>query len=126
MGLACSSSSRKPNKCQLQEIQYPIMIAQNFISIIGQLQLSDDIIGDLRYNLNQLIIQRSKLAHCIARLQKRYSDYHLSDLENQFQTLLKTVESILEDCQLKIHFPIIEQCLLEQLELHRYNMKQQL
>ncbi|CAK79442.1 unnamed protein product (macronuclear) [Paramecium tetraurelia] len=126
MGLACSSGSHKSNKSQLQEIKFPLLIAENFIKIIGQLQLSDEVIGDLRYNLNQLIIMRSKLAHCIARLQKRYSDYLLSDLENELQTLLNTVETVLQDSQLKIQFPAIEQYLLEQLELHRYHMKQQI
>ncbi|CAD8102149.1 unnamed protein product [Paramecium primaurelia] len=126
MGLACSSSNHKPHNSKINEIKLPIMIAQNFINIIGQLELSDDIPDDLRYNLNQLIILRSKLAHCIVRLQKRYSHYHLTELENELTRVIHFVDIVVQDVQLEVYFPLVYAFLVEQLEIHKQNLKQQI
>ncbi|CAD8066265.1 unnamed protein product [Paramecium sonneborni] len=123
MGLACSSSNHKPQNQKINEIKLPIMIAENFIHIIGQLELSNDIPDDLRYNLNQLIILRSKLAHCIARLQKRYSHYHFKELENELANLIHFVDIVLQDFQLEVYFPLVYSYLIEQLEIHKQNLK---
>ncbi|CAD8149305.1 unnamed protein product [Paramecium octaurelia] len=125
MGLACSSSNHKPHNSKINEIKLPIMIAENFINIIGQLELSSDIPDDLRYNLNQLIILRSKLAHCIVRLQKRYSHYHLTELENELTKVIHFVDIVVQDVQLEEYFPLVYTFLVEQLEIHIQNLKQQ-
>lgn len=113
MGPACSSSNHKPNNSIINEIKLPIMIAHNFINIIGQLELSDDIPDDLRYNLNQLIILRSKLAHCIVRLQKRYSHYHLTELENELTRVIHFVDIVVQDVQIELYFPLVYTFLVE-------------
>ncbi|CAD8174240.1 unnamed protein product [Paramecium octaurelia] len=126
MGLTCSSSNHKAHNSQTNEINQPIMIAENFINIIGQVELSDDIHDDLRYNLNQLIILRSKLAHCIVRLHKRYSHYHYQQLEKELTSVFQYVDIILQNIYLEVYFPLVYTFLVNLIEIHKQNLKQQL
>ncbi|CAD8072396.1 unnamed protein product [Paramecium sonneborni] len=125
MGLSCSSSNHRPQIQKINEIKLPIMIAENFINIIGQLELSDDIPDELRYNLNQLIILRSKLAHCVVRIQRRNSHYHFIELENELTNVINFVHIVIQDFQLEVYFPLITSYLIEELDIYKQNSKQQ-
>ncbi|CAD8073055.1 unnamed protein product [Paramecium primaurelia] len=125
MGFVCSSHNHKPQNSKINLIKLHIMIAENFINIVRQLDLSIDIPDDLRYNLNQLIILSCKLKHCIVRLNKRYSDYHFSQLKNELKSVIQYLYIILQDDQLELYFPIIYTFLIESWDIHKQNLKQQ-